>query len=100
MPDKALIDLKVTGIRGGDPKYQQNKGRITIFINDDTILTDNFIAADAFSGAGNTYKRRKTTLITIHYAGKEWQGTLAQLAEELQITVEGYGHSEQNDGDL
>lgn len=81
----ADIDLKIWGIRGGNPTCQDNRAKIVVFINDDTVMTDNFIAVDAFQGQGDSYVRREKTLITVLFKGKQWDGTMNDLATALKL---------------
>lgn len=79
----ANIDLKVTGVRGGSPSYNENKGKVTTFI-DSGFNTEQFISVDAFEGFGKDYKRRNETKITIQDKyGRVWEGTFSELADKL-----------------
>ncbi len=55
------IDMKVTGIRGGSPSWNDNKGQVTLFVDKDYQT----ITVDAFQGRGETYQRRNKALIEI-----------------------------------
>jgi hypothetical protein len=80
---KANIDIKITGIRGGSANYSENKGKVEVFVDSGYFNTE-FIVADAFSGAGNTYKRREKTLIQIQDRyGRMWAGTFEDLAAKI-----------------
>lgn len=77
---KANIDLKVIGVRGGSPSYNENKGQVTTFI-DSGYGNPEFICVDAFDGSGTDYKRREETKITIQDKyGRVWQGNFAELS--------------------
>jgi len=77
---QANIDLKVTGVRGGSPSYNENKGQVTTFI-DSGYARPEFISVDAFEGSGSDYKRREETKITIQDRyGRCWQGNFAELS--------------------
>lgn len=81
--EKANIDLKVQGVRGGSPSYNENKGQVTVFI-ESGFSRQQFISVDAFEGIGNDYKRRDETKITIHDKyGRVWQGNFAELSAML-----------------
>jgi len=56
----ATIDLKVTGVRGGQPQITFNRGRVVVFTDSDT-----YIAIDAFDGQGDSYKRREIALVQV-----------------------------------
>jgi hypothetical protein len=80
---QANIDLKVTGISGGSPTYNENKGQVTAFI-DSGYARSQFISIDAFEGTGESYKKREEVKITIQDKyGKVWQGNFAELTAML-----------------
>jgi hypothetical protein len=80
---QANIDLKVTGVRGGSPSYNENKGQVTVFV-ESGYSRQQFISVDAFEGSGNDYKRREETKITIQDKyGRVWQGNFAELSAHL-----------------
>lgn len=56
----ATIDLKVIGVRGGEPKWESNKGRIVVFGD-----TGSFVSFDAFDGQGPSYKRREKVCVEV-----------------------------------
>lgn len=77
---KANIDLKVTGVRGGSPSYNENKGQVITFI-DSGFARSEFICVDAFEGSGTDYKRREEIKITIQDRyGRVWQGNFSELS--------------------
>jgi hypothetical protein len=78
----AKIDLKVTGIRGRNPSWSENKGEVITFIDDNRV---NYISTDAFEGFGENYKRRETSLITVCFEGKQWKGSITELATLLSL---------------
>jgi hypothetical protein len=81
--EQANIDLKITGVRGGSPSYNENKGQVTVFI-ESGYSRQQFICIDAFEGSGKDYKRRDQTKITIHDKyGRTWQGNFAELSAHL-----------------
>lgn len=74
------IDLKVMGVKGGSPSFNENKGQVTVFIDSHP----QFICVDAFEGSGNSYKRMNETKITIQDKyGRVWQGSFAELSAQL-----------------
>lgn len=77
------LDLKIQGVRGGDPQWLENKGRCLSFI--DNASSANYISVDAFEGWGEDYKRREECLITIQFNQSVWTGTIKDLAEALKI---------------
>jgi hypothetical protein len=80
---KANINLKVIGVRGGSPSYNENKGQVTTFVESGNNRQQ-FISVDAFEGNGSSYKRRDDAHITIHdMYGRVWQGSFAELSAAL-----------------
>ena len=79
---KANIDLKVTGVRGGNPSWTENKGQVVVFVDDDK----NVISIDAFIGQGSTYKKREVSLIEIRENNGEmiFLGTFDDLVKTLK----------------
>lgn len=73
---KANVNVKIQGIKGGNPSYSENKGYVSTHI--DNI---GYITVDAFNGQGDLYKRRNNSLITINIDGIEWSGTINELKE-------------------
>jgi hypothetical protein len=59
---------------------------VTVYIEDDTLLRDDYIEfSQTYLHDDKNYMPRDNTLIKIHYSGRQWEGTIAQLAEKLQI---------------
>lgn len=83
---KAKIDLKIQGIRGGNPSWNPNKGRCVMQIDHNSNITHpNYISADAFTGSGETYQRREVCEIEINQNGKAlFRGTFDELCETLK----------------
>jgi hypothetical protein len=76
---KAKLELKITGIRGNSPSFEE-KGRVVAFVEKPSGKQDRFIAIDAFEGSGNTYKRREESLVTIQDEyGRMWEGSFNDL---------------------
>lgn len=80
---QSKIDIKVTGKRGNAPKWEEDKGAVTLFI--DNTNSSNYINVDAFEGFGNNYKRRDKSLISIQINSNVWVGTIEELADRLNI---------------
>lgn len=80
----AKINLKVTGVRGGSPSYQENKGQIVSFVGgSENNSHEDYISVDAFEGFGDSYKRRENCEIEVSIGGKTWKGTPNELIEKL-----------------
>ena len=62
----ATIDLKVTGVRGGQPTWNPNKGRIVVFGD-----IGSFVSFDAFEGSGGSYKRREKVFVEVSLNERE-----------------------------
>jgi hypothetical protein len=77
---KTKLSLKITGVRGGSPKWIK-AGQIISF-------PDNYwsyISVDAFEGSGDSYRRRNDCLIEISTHGNIiFSGTFEQLCEKLK----------------
>ncbi len=75
------IKVKTIGIRGHEPKIQE-QGMATVFIDGDD---SDHIAFDAFTGFGDSYKRREETLINVVSDGKIiYSGTFGVLVEIIK----------------
>ena len=82
---KAKIDLKIQGIRGGNPSWNPNKGRCVMHIDHSNVTIPNYISADAFTGEGKTYQRREECEIEINKNGKSlFRGTFNELCKILE----------------
>ena len=83
---KAMINTKVTGVRGGSPVWSENKGQVSIFIDHSYQKSYNsFICVDAFEGYGTNYKKREKCNIEIQHEGKLlFNGTIEELKTKLQ----------------
>lgn len=80
----AKINLKVTGVKGGEPSYSENKGRVVSFVGGETTNSqEDYICIDAFEGFGESYKRRNECEIEVSIGGKKWVGTPSELIEKL-----------------
>lgn len=82
----AKINLKIWGVKGGNPQHQENKGSVSIFLRDDKLENIGYINADAFNGAGETYQRRDSNIIEI-FSDKDgvvFEGTFGELVEILK----------------
>ena len=75
----SFINIKTEGIRGNGFSKTENKGSIGIIIDD----TKNRISIDAFSGSGESYKRRTKALINIVIGENIFSGTIDELNEKL-----------------
>jgi hypothetical protein len=79
---KTTINLKMQGVKGGDPQWQANKGYIATHIEG---KENGSISIDAFEGQGETYKRREIPLITIFHGGKlVYEDNFSRFIEKLQ----------------
>lgn len=73
------LTLTQQGVNGGTPRYSANVGRI-VAGTDSGIK----IEVDAFTGFGDTYRRRAEHLITITSKGETvFTGTSAELLAKL-----------------
>jgi len=81
----AKIDIKTQGVKGTEPKFQENKGLVTIFNVDDGNEYCGYISSDSFHGFGNDYKRREHNLIEIFSKdkGEVFSGNFKELIEKL-----------------
>lgn len=80
-PMKARLNLKTQDWQGREPKYTENIGYITSFIQNHE--NEGSITVDAFKGHGERYRRREEALIIIRNGSQEWQGTFKSLLEIL-----------------
>ena len=81
---KSDITISVQGVNGGDYREQQNKGAVIVKVDYDAV-NDRRIYFDAFSGQGQTYKRREETLIMVYdkKGVPVFSGTFDQLVSQL-----------------
>ena len=61
----ANLSIKTQGVRGGEPKFQENIAASTLFLH-----SEDRISVDVFEGQGNSYKRREREVIEIYENGK------------------------------
>lgn len=80
------INVKVQGVRGNKPKYDENKGCVTVFIEDNNRKETGIILIDAFKGEGRTYQKLENNRIAIYsdYALLVFQGTFEELLNKLK----------------
>jgi hypothetical protein len=77
---KAKLDVKTTGIKGGNPNYKET-GKVVLFPDGSN---KEYISIDAFKGSGNTYTRRNECLISVFDKhGRIWEGSFLDLAAIL-----------------
>ena len=77
--DMQNLSLTQQGTKGGEPTTRPNVGLIIAETDNDVK-----ISVDAFSGYGDTYKRRAEHLITISSKGQPvFIGTAAELLAKL-----------------
>lgn len=77
----ATLSLKLRGVKGGEPKWIDKMGSVNCFIDYSDYQK---IYIDSFQGAGDSYKRREESLITI-IKDQEliFEGTFTELVEKL-----------------
>jgi hypothetical protein len=82
---EAKMDFNVTGVRGGNAVFNENKGKITVFVDHTYSNTYNdLISVDAFEGYGESYKRREKCLVQIQFEGNLiFHGTMEELKNKL-----------------
>lgn len=80
---EAYINVKIQGVRGGDSRWSENKGRVELFVDNGSDSWNDFISVDAFEGRGDSYKRRSQSLIRVLIQGNEWLGTIDELSKKL-----------------
>ena len=79
---KTQINLKTQNKKGNEPKYNEDLGYISTFIEG---KSNGHISVDAFYGHGENYNRRHDAEINISYGGKiEFTGTLTELINKLK----------------
>ncbi|MDC8102692.1 MULTISPECIES: hypothetical protein [Chryseobacterium] len=54
------LAIKTQNKAGNEPKYQENLGLVSIFMN-----SEDWISIDLFEGFGNSYRQRETEEIVI-----------------------------------
>ena len=73
------IAIRKQGIRGGESKYQENLGYVTVFCDNNTHVT-----MDNFTGFADTYAKRKETEITVVIDDVElFKGTKEELKNKF-----------------
>lgn len=78
----AKLELKTTGIRGGQPKLK-TEGQVVLFI--DNPKAGCYIYADSYIGQGAGYQQRENTLIEIREDYNVlFSGTFAELCNKLR----------------
>lgn len=75
---KSSLDLKVTGVRGGNASWIEDKGSVVVFVDG-----SDYISVDAFQGRGNEYKRREECEIQIVIDSRIWKGTKDEFSVVL-----------------
>jgi hypothetical protein len=77
---KSKLSVKQQGVRGGNPIWKENTGRVSLFIDS----SDNVINVDAFSGFGDEYTRRDECFVILRFEGKNvFSGTFSDLVNKL-----------------
>jgi hypothetical protein len=78
---RTQVNLKTQNIKGNEPKYKENIGYASVFIEEEDSLN---IIVDAFKGAGNSYERRESGNIKIIHNGEvKFEGNINQLIQKL-----------------
>ncbi len=78
----ANLEVKTTGIRGGQPRLK-TEGQVVLFI--DNPQAGCYIYANAYTGHGAGYQQRENTLIEIREDYKVlFSGTFAELCAKLK----------------
>jgi hypothetical protein len=82
---KANLDLTVQGVKGGKCQELQNKSLCIAHIDDSSVFNTKRIIIDAFTGQGDTFKRRENCLIDIEIEGETvFCGTFNELIKKLR----------------
>lgn len=77
------LALKTQNKAGNEPKYKENLGLVSIFMN-----SEDWISIDLFEGFGNSYRQRETEEITISDNGNiVFKGSFRKLIQILKLTL-------------
>lgn len=81
----AKINLKVQGVKGNKAMYNENKGCVTVLLEDENRKETGVIMVDAFSGFGETYQRNTNSIVSIYssHGIPVFTGTFKNLLEKL-----------------
>lgn len=79
---RTKISVKIQGVRGGNPTYEENKGYVCTIIDG---KENGSITIDAFEGKGPSYTRREIPLITVFHGGTLiFEGTFSEFIIKLK----------------
>ena len=80
------INLKVQGVKGNKPRYDENKGCISIFVEDNNREETGIIVVDAFKGYAENYQRLENNRIAIYSSNGivAFEGTFEELLNKLK----------------
>lgn len=77
------LAIKTQNKAGNEPKYKENLGLVSIFINSEA-----WISIDLFEGFGDSYRQRETEEITISDNGNiVFKGSFRELIQILKPTL-------------